>query len=729
MRRIAVLFFLVLFFVQALAAPVYAEKAKQDEKSVDTGIIGKQVNTYYEDEDNKPGLLERTVSDGIISFANFLIKSFDMQDVTLLVFGKNPAPTDDGFLQGGNQNTDTRSGLYLGVFTEGMMNAINALYTTFEHFMPYPVMLALILIAFLFLWHGAFSSEGRSKGKDYATAFVVGLLSFRFGFYIWKFVADIVQFVTDLIWATMVDAGLNPGLFLNTVWGTGSAGYENMVSYRGFVVAILVLLAALMTAKLNYDYTMRLINLMVLISTFVICCVLTISPKYRNALQTWWDQFVNNMILPCAHALALGLFFLLLYFSNDGVSNWVIVAYLFGFSSIQTLVQRVMGVEQPDSRMGRALGLGTIFAMSRMLSGKGTGYGKGSKMKDHQQGGAGNGAGSTDMVGEDRTSPGSVDSATSASSSKASAPVPNWKNKASKAGKRVAGFALNQGTKGVGMALGTSVGLMAGRPIEGALAGGFIGGMAGKGMTYAGVGAKQVGMGAVHLGREAYAGIQERLYPERTGDQEGLGETNRISPSSGEGGSSSSAGVGIYQEQPTMKRTIPKQTEQPFKSTFSGDNQTASVGKSPVTASNVMYTRPSMEKSQDSRTEENIQARSKINSMNTDVVNRGIQINGGNIKGDDTSINKESQSKSSSTKSSASHLNHGIMISGGAIKGNAISSDGNVTITGQTTNGHRVDQKGEQSSASNNSVPSSASNPKQQPDSPKPGGRHYNYHV
>jgi hypothetical protein len=727
MRRIAVFFLLVLFFVQALAAPVYAEK--QDEKPVDTGIIGKQVNTYYENEDNKPGLLERTVSDGIISFANFLIKSFDMQDVTLLVFGKNPAPTDDGFLQGGNTNTDTRSGLYLGVFTEGMMNAINALYTTFEHFMPYPVMLALILIAFMLLWHGAFSSEGRSKGKDYATAFVVGLLSFRFGFYIWKFVADIVQFVTDLIWAAMVDTGLNPGLFLNTVWGTGSAGYENMVSYRGFVVAILVLLAALMTAKLNYDYTMRLINLMVLISTFVICCVLTIFPKYRNALQTWWDQFVNNMILPCAHALALGLFFLLLYFSNDGVSNWVIVAYLFGFSSIQTLVQRVMGVEQPDSRMGRALGLGTIFAMSRMLSGKGAGYGKGSKMKDRQEGGTGNGAGLTDTVGGDTATLGSADSAGSASSSKASAPVPNWKNKASKAGKRVAGFALNQGTKGVGMALGTSVGLMAGRPVEGALAGGFIGGVAGKGMAYAGVGAKRVGRGAVHLGREAYAGIQERLYPERTGDQEVLEETNRMSPSSGEGGSSSSAGVGIYQEQPTMKRTIPKQTELPFKSTFSRDSQTASVGKSPVTASNVMYTRPSMERSQDSRTEESIQARSNRNSMNTSVVNRGIQINGGNIQGDVTSINNEPQSRFSSTKSSANHVNQGIKISGGTIKGDIKSSDGKVTITGESTNGNRVDPKGERFSASNSPVPSSASNPKQQPDSPKPGGRHYNYHV
>lgn len=154
-----------------------------------------------------------------------------------------------------------------------------------------------------------------------------------------------------------------------------------------------------------------------------------------------------------------------------------------------------MGVEQPDSRMGRALGLGTIFAMSRMLSGKGAGYGKGSKMKDRQEGRTGNGAGSTDMVGEDMASLGSVGSSTSASSSKASLPVPNWKNKAPKAGKRVAGFALNQGTKGVGMALGTSVGLMAGRPVEGALAGGFIGGLAGKGMAYAGVGAKRVGRG------------------------------------------------------------------------------------------------------------------------------------------------------------------------------------------------------------------------------------------
>ncbi|MGN8771674.1 hypothetical protein ACTNDP_18665 [Paenibacillus barengoltzii] len=540
MRRITIIscLFLILVHSFALATPAFAAEEK--------GIIGKQVEEYYSDEDNKPGLMERTLSDVLIGAANFLIKKFNMKDVTLLVFGKNPETSNDGFLQGGTE--DLRSSLYLGVFSEGMMDAIDAIYTALERFIPYPIFIALILMAFLLLWHG-YTGEGRTKAKDYATAFVVGLISLRFGVYLWKFVATIVSWFTDLIWAVMVDYGLQPGLFLNTIWGTGEAGYDDMVSYRGFIVSILVLLAALMTAKLNYDYTIRSINLMLLLITFVPCCIMTLFPRYRNALQTWWDQFVANMILPLAHALALGLFFLLLHFSSEGVSNWVIVAYLFGFSSIQNLVQRLLGVEQPDSRAGRALGFGTILAMSKMFSGKksnSVNNGKTSASKDPLV----RENSSSDAIGGmsgDATSAGTRGSVSGNSSTSAmSGAKPNFRNKTANISKKVAGFALNQGVKGAGAVLGATIGFMAGDPLKGAVIGGATGGLIGKGT-------QKIGQGSMWLGKKAYSGAQK------------FNGLNATPPVSDEEVGSVMSSVPLYEEKPVQHSTTGT-TEQLFRS-------------------------------------------------------------------------------------------------------------------------------------------------------------------
>ncbi len=645
MRRITIVTCMLLMLVHsfALATPAMAASEK--------GIIGKQVEQYYEDEDNKPGLMERTLSDVLIGAANFLIKSFGMKDVTLLVFGKNPESTSDGFLQGGTE--DLRSSLYLGVFSEGMMNAIDAIYTALERFIPYPIFIALILIAFLLLWHG-YTGEGRTKAKDYATAFVVGLISLRFGVYLWNFIATIVSWFTDLIWAVMVDYGLQPGLFLNTIWGTGEAGYDNMVSYRGFIVSILVLLAALMTAKLNYDYTIRSINLMLLIITFVPCCIMTLFPRYRNALQTWWDQFVANMILPLAHALALGLFFLLLHFSSEGISNWVIVAYLFGFSSIQNLVQRLLGVEQPDSRAGRALGFGTILAMSKMFSGKksnSVNNGKTSASKDQLVGENS----SSDAIGGmpgDATSAGTRGTVSGTSSSSAMSGKPNFRNKATNISKKVAGFALNQGAKGAGAVLGASIGFMAGDPLKGAVIGGAAGGLIGKGT-------QKIGQGSMWLGKKAYSGVQK------------LNGLSATPPASDEEDGSVMSSVPFYEEKPVQSSTTGT-TEQPF--------------------------------------------RSKARS-GSGVLNEGVVINGGRFDGDVMSINtdKEKKTQGKSDIVNGTHINRGVKINGGNFKGNIISDGGEVTITGgvmdankiKNANGETIYSPRESNSPSSSSSPTS----------------------
>lgn len=674
MRRVTIVLSLLLMLVHSFA---FAPPAMAAE---DKGIIGKQVEEYYSNEDNKPGLMERTLSDVLIGAANFLIKAFGMKDVTLLVFGKNPDPTSNGFLQGGDAE-DLRSGLYLGVFSEGMMNAVDALYTAFERFIPYPVIIALLLMAFLLLWHG-YTGEGRTKAKDYATAFVVGLLSIRFGIYLWKFVATIVSWFTDLIWAVMVDYGLNPGLFLNTVWGTGEAGYDNMVSYRGFVVAVLVLLAAFMTAKLNYDYTMRAINLMVLLVTFVACCMLTLFPRYRNALQTWWDQFVANMILPCAHALALGLFFLLLYFSSDDVSNWVIVAYLFGFSSIQNLVQRVLGTEQPDSRAGRALGFGTLLMMGKMFAGKksnGANSGKASTAKEQSGGDGGSSSESMDDMAGDAASIRS----TGAASGSSSGAKPSFRNRATNVSKKVAGFALNQGAKGVGAALGASIGVMAGKPVEGAFVGGAIGGFGGKTV-------QKVSQGSMWLGKKAYSGVQ-KLSGLSAGNSESISdeesEIGEVLPIS--------YPVSYYEEKP-MQRLTTTAAEQPFRSKTKGGSG---------------------------------------------LINEGVFINGGKFDGDIMAINTDKETRtegkpgeSISGNAAETNINRGVRINGGNFRGNIISDSGEVTITGGVVDANKIKNENGETvySSRETNGPSSSSSPSSTALKSEPapsGGKHYNYHV
>ncbi|ALP37962.1 hypothetical protein ASL14_19005 [Paenibacillus sp. IHB B 3084] len=508
MRKLLILLCLLGFVFSAPASAwaqgaVQQQKQQQDsehENAGSSGIIGKQVDAYYDNPDNQPGLLERSISDVLIGSANFLIQFFGMKDVTLLVFGKNPNPTGDGFLQGGS--SETPDSLYLGVFTEGMMSAIDALYGTFERFMPFPLVLAVLLLAALMLWNST-SSENRSKSKDYLTAFLVGLLSIRFGYYLWTFVAYLSRKFTDLIWAAMVDNGVEPNLFLNMIWGNGAEGYGQMIEYRGFVVAVLVLLAAVMMATLNYQYTLRMIMLMILVSTFVVSAVLTIFPKFRHSLQTWWDLFLSYMLMPCAHAVALGLFFLLLRYSSDGVSNWIIVAYLFGFSSIQGLVSKLLGGEEAGKRsgFGSMLGAGSMMALGRMFRPKGSsgGFGKSKKGQSQDIGMDRGGLQEGEMAAGTSLPSGNITPA--ASGAAGTAPV-SWKRKAVQTGGRVAGFALNYGAKVAGATAGTSIGLMAGNPLMGAAVGAKVGGWAGKG-------AESLAKGGFWLGNKAVQGIQQ----------------------------------------------------------------------------------------------------------------------------------------------------------------------------------------------------------------------------
>lgn len=447
------------------------------------GVFGNQMDKYYENPDNKPGLAERTVSDIILAIPNYILRALGLQDVTILVFGKNPNPTEDGFLQGDCVGkNDCREGLYLGVFSEGMMSAIAAIYDGFERFLPYPLVIGLLIIGFLTLYYGM-TAEGRSKYKDYASAFLVALIAIRFGHYLWIFATNVINYFIDLIWAIMIKHDIRPDFFLNMIWGSGSSGYDSMVSHRGFALALVVLVAVISSVMINYQYAIRYIMLSVLLAAFPICCVLTIYPKYRHSLQTWWDEFLSNLLLPLAHSLALGLFFLLLRYSSDEVSVWIIIAYFFALPVITNVVRRLVGAQESGGgtwgALGTMAGIGGVMALKKMFSEKKDNQGKkhlgtGQSLDKAQ-------SGENESRNVSQNNVGNINGIKGFGKRHFGSTGASLNTVG-----KVAGF----GIKAAGTATGIAFGAMAGNPTAGAAVGTMTGGWASKGVakTFSGIG-------------------------------------------------------------------------------------------------------------------------------------------------------------------------------------------------------------------------------------------------
>lgn len=506
----------------------------------DKGVFGEQVERYIDNSGESPDLTEKTLAKLFISPMNWILSVFGMQDVVILVFGKNPAPEKyvgvyekgslwdcmlasydptspyfdhdfgygqgfkecrearkigeklDDFLQGNCVGTtDCRGNRILGVFDTGMTEAIDALYSVFELFLPFPLIIALLLIGGLMLYRGM-TADGRTDAKDYVKAFIVALLSLRFGYYLWTFVAYLVNTFTDIIWATLEAFGVKGNLFLNMIWGTGLEGYQNLVSMQGLAIAAIVVSATLMTFALNYQYAVRSIMLMVLVVLFPVACTLTVFPRFRHSLQIWWEEFVSNMILPVAHAVALGLFFLLLHFSSLGVSVWIIIAYFFGLPTVTNLVRKLVGTaESSGGRWGSMAGIAGLAGIASL--------GKMLKPKKAAFASQNTGTEGKVTIADDEQLPPSE----SVSGNRSFLSPKNLINSAGK----VAGFGL----KAAGAMTGYAVGAMAGNASAGTMIGGLIGGGAGKGAAWAGGAAAQTSAWAAHKTSQGLSAAKQRL--------------------------------------------------------------------------------------------------------------------------------------------------------------------------------------------------------------------------
>ncbi|SHN66271.1 hypothetical protein [Desulfitobacterium chlororespirans] len=330
-------------------------------------------------EENPPSYGERFIAKIITNATNWLMHIFKLDDPMILIFGYDArADKSDSFLANGLYGSiisdpTQASQVVLGVFPGYYFKAIAFLYDGFTKLLPIPLVIALVVLAIIFMLTSG-TVEGRGKIKEYAQAFIVALLSLRFGAYIWSAIISVIHFFIKLIWANMLKYGVTPNFFMNMIWGDGQAGFNAAMQFGSLPLGILLLLAALMVLALNYQYVMRLIIMGGLILLFPVVTTLSVFPPYRHALQVWMKEFVANALLPLAHALALGVFFMALQAPGMGesVAFWLMLAYLAGLPTITNLIRELLGLQGgfrggAISAMAGATGASSLGSLGFMM--------------------------------------------------------------------------------------------------------------------------------------------------------------------------------------------------------------------------------------------------------------------------------------------------------------------------------------------------------------------------
>ncbi|MDR3601351.1 MAG: hypothetical protein P4L49_12865 [Desulfosporosinus sp.] len=421
-RWIAILM-LAVFLALTVSSVAYASNTNQvgvsnnpsNSNSGNNSLLNnQQTQAYY--NANKPGYGEAFIAGILVSFVKWAMGMFNLSDPVLLVFNQDPRTNkSDAFLAGG-LGSSSMGNLVLGIFPEPYFNAVTVLYTAFQGLIRFPLILMLLIMAILHMLNSG-TVQGRGKIKEYIQAFIVAIVTVRLGVYIWTAIIQLSNFLVNLIWAYMIQAGVKPAFFMDMIWGPGQQGFNQATQMGSIGMVVLLIMAAMMVLALNYQYTMRMITLGLLIVIFPLAATLSIFPNFRHSLPMWFKEFVANVILQLAHALALGAFFLTLVMPGTmsaGVSFWLMLTYFAGLPTIAGLIRELLGLQGGGSRvmggMGALTGIASMAALGRMITKKpaskdaSSGGDYGSGMADNlMSGSSGSSSGSTPLNGANST--------------------------------------------------------------------------------------------------------------------------------------------------------------------------------------------------------------------------------------------------------------------------------------------------------------------------------------
>ncbi len=501
-KRFVILLFILFFLLSALSVeagylwdkPIKeqieeAESSYQNISPKDAPLY--DAVEYYEKPENKPSYGERFIAGIGLGFAKWGFNALGMEDATILVFGKNPrASSGDTFMTGGTDEFDVRGEKLLGIFNEPLFVYISLFYERVERLLPIPLVIVLSFIGLLMIAYSN-NQEGRSKIKDYIQAFIVALVSLKFSVYLFIFIANSRNLLTDWIWYFIESIGVEHGLFVDMIWGTGKAGFDGFVNTAQSIgVALLALLALFMSMILNYQYKMMMYIVAFLILAFPVVTTMSIFPKFRHSIIIWWEEFLANVFMPVAHAITIAVFFMVLS-AKEGL--WAVLPFFFGMPVIVNLFRKLVGIQSGGGiigAMGTTLGLTALMRMGSMFNKNKTS----SKVTGE--------SGILDTNTENYKNP----SKTSFNKGISSYKNQSFGSRVLNTSRKVAGKTIRAASSIGGMGIGATVSAMAtGNPMIGAFVGAKVGHVVGKGIGKTGQTIGDVGK----FGKEAYSNYKE----------------------------------------------------------------------------------------------------------------------------------------------------------------------------------------------------------------------------
>lgn len=320
----------------------------------------------------KPGLVEKHLSKFVLNTANSLISIMRAQDVSVLVFQREEV-IDESNTTFKNSANATREQMIFGLFPSGLFDGIAQIYDVFNRLIPIPIFVLLTLGGLFMMFDMIKSPENKSRAKEMVLGLIVAVLLIRFGHIAWAWIIKINYFIVDAVYVALKAGGINVTSFISTVWDPTAT--DTVMKSPSFTTALLVVCALFMTFAMNYQYMMRMIILAMLIVLFPLVLISSIIPSRRSVLNTWFSQFVSQVYIQSAHAVALGLFFFALANAKD-LNFWLVLTMFFALPAMSDVVQRIVGEftgEGGGGGIGRSIsnasGMSGLMAVGMMAKG------------------------------------------------------------------------------------------------------------------------------------------------------------------------------------------------------------------------------------------------------------------------------------------------------------------------------------------------------------------------
>ena len=333
---------------------IYVTTEQIEEDSEGIGPGGDTPDERREKYESSTDWPERMASSILLAIPNYIVQVIGLDDPLELIYQINL--NDDSDFTTPQIVVGEKSDVYLHTFTKEEFGALAQFYDRLNEFVPIYLVVIVVLLGVGFLFVSA-NPDSRLGVKDCIIGLLIGLGALKFGIYLIAMIFE-VNYVLVKSFEWIIGDKLSSS-FLDSLINTESSSLGSV---------IITFLAVFSIGLINWQYTLRKVMLALLIGLIPVVAIIAMTPFRRGAIEYWVREFIAQVFLQASHAAALTLILLLIY-ANAGF--WLTLVGVLALPTISGVVRRVIGAESFGTGMasgiGTALGLGSLFALSKML--------------------------------------------------------------------------------------------------------------------------------------------------------------------------------------------------------------------------------------------------------------------------------------------------------------------------------------------------------------------------